>query len=206
MMSTQLRSRSAVLRDTARTRPGNCRRDDITTLVLGAKRGDQAAWDALVARFGVTIRAVARRHRLSQADQDDVAQRTWLLLVEHLHSIRDPRALAQWLATTARRECLRVLEASRREIPVDDLPAEQSDPGLVHEEAARAERGAALRRAVDVLPGRQRTLMRTLLAHPNSTFDEMSSALGIPRGSLGPTHGRCVARLRRDPHLARIVG
>lgn len=48
--------------------------------------------------------------------------------------------------------------------------------------------------------------MRMLLAEPAMNYDEVSVALGMPRGSIGPTHGRSLARLRRDPHLARAVG
>lgn len=96
------------------------RGDDPHALVSGAVRGDQRAWDLLVARYGATIRAVARRHRLSAADQEEVAQRTWLRLVQHVRSIKEPAALGGWLATTARNESIRVLSASRREVPVDE--------------------------------------------------------------------------------------
>jgi RNA polymerase sigma factor (sigma-70 family) len=186
------------------TRPR--RGDDVAALVRGAARGEQRAWGLLVARFSATIRAIARRHRLSEADQQEVAQRTWLCLVEHIESVREPAALGGWLATTARRECLRVLAASRREIPVDEPPgANRPDPISVEDVVSEAERRAALHRALDALPARQRTLMRTLLSEPALSFDDMSAALGMPRGSLGPTHGRSLARLRRDPHLARVV-
>lgn len=183
------------------------RGDDVTALVPAAARGEQRAWRLLVRRFSATIRAEARRHRLNEADQEDVAQRTWLRLLEHIESVREPAALGGWLATTARRECIRVLAASRREILVDERPiGEKSDPAAVEDAVAESERRAALHGALDGLPARQRKLMRMLLSNPALSFDEVSAALGMPRGSLGPTHGRCLARLRRDPHLARVVG
>jgi RNA polymerase sigma factor (sigma-70 family) len=181
--------------------------DDIASLVGAAVNGEQRAWNMLVLRYGAGIRAVARRHRLSEPDQDEVAQRTWLCLFEHIESVREPAAIGGWLATTARHECLRILRASRREIPVDaPSPAEPPQSNPVEDAVVEAERRAALHQAVDALPDRQRTLMRTLLREPTLSFDDVSVVLDMPRGSLGPTHGRCLTRLRQNSDLARVVG
>jgi hypothetical protein len=47
--------------------------------------------------------------------------------------------------------------------------------------------------------------MRYLLAQPDSSYDEVSAALAMPKGSIGPTRGRSLARLRGDTHLAAVV-
>jgi DNA-directed RNA polymerase specialized sigma24 family protein len=100
-----------------------------------------------------------------------------------------------------------VLAASRREVPVDEPPnADEADPSSIEDAASAAERRDALQRALAALPARQRTLMRFLLTAPASSYDEVSVALGMPRGSIGPTYGRSVARLRCDPHLASALG
>jgi RNA polymerase sigma factor (sigma-70 family) len=78
-------------------------------LVAAAAAGDQQAWDALVDRYASLLWSVARSYRLSAPDAADVVQTTWLRLVEHLGQIADPDRLPGWLATSARRECLRVL-------------------------------------------------------------------------------------------------
>ena len=78
-------------------------------LLKSAGAGDQSAWDALVDRYGGRVWAVARAHRLSSADAEDVFQVAFLRLVTHLDTIRDPGRVGAWLATTARNECLRVL-------------------------------------------------------------------------------------------------
>jgi RNA polymerase sigma factor (sigma-70 family) len=193
-------------RQTSPSRPRH-RGDDVAALVPAAARGEQRAWDLLVARYGATIRAVARRYRLSETDQDEVAQRTWLRLVEHIAQVREPAALGGWLATTARRECLSVLAASRREVVVNETPSrEQADPIATEDLASEEERRQALQRALDRLPARQRRLMHTLVAEPALSFADLSAALNMPRGSIGPTYGRSLTRLRRDRHLARIVG
>jgi RNA polymerase sigma factor (sigma-70 family) len=85
----------------------------VAELVARARDGDQRAWDALVGRYAPLVWSICHRHRLGE-DADDVAQSVWLALVGQLGAIRDPAALAGWLATTTRRECGRAARAARR--------------------------------------------------------------------------------------------
>src|SRR6478735_7964201 len=85
-------------------------------LVRAAGGGDFDAWNELVNRFAGMVWAVARRHRLSAADAADVSQTTWLRLVEQLNRIEHPDCVGGWLATTARRESLRVLRLADRQV------------------------------------------------------------------------------------------
>lgn len=165
-----------------------------------ARDGDQQAWDRLVSRYTALLWRIARAHHLSAADAGDVVQTTWLRLVEHSDRISDPTRLGGWLATTARRECLRVLRLSRRERPHPDdheafdgglPPAAPPDTGLL-----RMERDAQLWSALATLPERSRVLLRVLMADPPPSYDEVADALGMPRGSIGPTRARSLARLR----------
>src|ERR1700722_10215946 len=92
----------------------------VTELVSDAADGDSEAWDALVDRFAGTVWGVARAYRLSASDAADVSQTTWLRLVEHLDRIEQPDRIGGWLTTTARREALRVVRMSGRQIPTAD--------------------------------------------------------------------------------------
>src|SRR5690349_6704989 len=92
---------------------------EVDELVRAARAGDAAAWDALVDRYLPLVTAVIRRLRLSAADADDVNQTVWLRLVEHLDTLREPKALPGWLATTARNEGLRAIRRKGRDLPVD---------------------------------------------------------------------------------------
>ena len=165
-------------------------------LVRAAAGGDQAAWDGLVARFGRLVWSIARAYRLSSADAEEVSQTTWLRLVEHLDRIREPDHVGSWLASTARRECLRVLRAGARELPSDDeLPASGDTPGS-DDRLLREERDSALWRAFERLSARCQALLRVLMADPPPAYEEVSAALGMPIGSIGPTRARCLERLR----------
>src|ERR1700675_2359018 len=96
---------------------------NLDELVRAAAHGDQAAWATIVDRFQGLVWATSRAHRLSHADAADVAQTTWLRVVEHLDRIREPEALGGWVATTARRECLRHIRLHGREVPSDEPDA-----------------------------------------------------------------------------------
>lgn len=170
-------------------------------LVASALTGDQAAWDALVERHGGRVWAVARAHRLSTADGEDVFQVTFLKLVTHLHTIRDPTRLGAWLATTARYESLRVLRrAGRTVLAGDDNDLEEREPALVPVDAALLahERDGHLHVALGRLSERCQRLLRVLMADPEPTYAEVGVALEMPVGSIGPTRGRCLEHLRRE--------
>jgi len=171
----------------------------VTELVRAAGAGDRAAWDALVARYAGLVWAVARGHRLHGEDAADVFQTTWLRLVEQLPRIREPERVGAWLATTARRECLRVLGRSSRatatqqevlEAVPDDAPG--FDEGLV-----RAEQHEALWHHLQTSSDRCRRLLRVLVADPPLSYTEVAEVLDMPIGSIGPTRRRCLEQLRR---------
>src|ERR687888_1760875 len=110
---------------TASPAPARARLDDaeVAHLVRSAATGDHRAWEALVAEFGGMIFAIARGARLGEADAAEVSQATWTKLLERLDTLNDPARVGAWLATTARRECLRILRRARRQIPYgDDVP------------------------------------------------------------------------------------
>ncbi len=177
--------------------------------MIRATNGDKQAWDTLVERYAPLIWSICRRHRLGGADADDVGQSVWLQLVEHLGTLRDPAALPGWLATTTRRECGRVLRtahgphAARYTPNVEDIADEQT--GTAEQELLAAERRAALREAFLQLPPCDQQLIALLTQDPPAPYAKISSSLGIPVGSIGPTRGRCLDRLRRHPALAALI-
>jgi RNA polymerase sigma factor (sigma-70 family) len=171
----------------------------LTQLVTSAACGEDSAWDALVGEFSSLIWAVARAHRLHEADAADVAQATWLRLVEHLSRLNDPSRVGAWLATTARRECLRVLRENGRNVLVGDeaIEPESSDP-LPDDALLISERDDALRRSFSRLRASDQALLRLLAAEPRPPYEEISAALDMPIGSIGPTRQRALNRLREE--------
>jgi RNA polymerase sigma factor (sigma-70 family) len=161
------------------------------------------AWEAIVDRFSGLVWATARAHRLAPADAADVAQTTWLRLVENLDRIKDPERLGAWLATTARRECLRHIRLRGRELTTgEDALFEAPSEERVEQRLITRERNDALRRAFARISERCQALLRLLAAPEPLSYDEIGSALGMPIGAIGPTRSRCLDQLRRTPELA----
>lgn len=182
------------------------RRNVNARTVAAAARGNQMAWNEIVEQYSGMLWAVARAHRLSTGDAADVVQTSWLRLVEHLPEIRNPGGIGAWLATTARRESLRTLRRAACSEPSDQLDA-LTDSRLVEVDGRllRDERDAALWRAFEQLPARDQALLRLLTAEPASSYEEISAALKMPIGSIGPTRARAFERLRRELRRAAML-
>jgi RNA polymerase sigma factor (sigma-70 family) len=182
--------------------------DDTGLLVRSAANGDEVAWRGLVTRFSSLVWAVARAHRLSNADAADVYQTTWLRLAEHIGRIEHPDRVGAWLATAARRECLQSLRSAAKTAPTDDMDRLDTTPAVgnpteeavlaAETEREDAARAAAMWRAFSRLSGRCRELLRILMATPPPSYAEVAAALGLPLGSIGPTRARCLQRLREE--------
>jgi RNA polymerase sigma factor (sigma-70 family) len=185
---------------------------DLAETVRAAAGGDERAWGTLVARFDRTARSVARAHRLGHHDIEEVAQTTWLRLFEHIGGLHEPAAVPGWLWVTARHESLRVVRAHERERVTDDgvVPEGRVAPDDGAEATGlcaltASERRKALAAALEALSPRQRSLVRMLLVDPEVTYERISSALGLPVGSIGPTRARSFERLRRDRRLHAVL-
>ena len=186
----------------------------VTWLVDRAAAGDEQAWQEIVERYAPLLASVIRRFQLTTPEAQDVGQIVWLRLVEHLGNLREPRALPMWIITTAKREALRSLSDRRRAVPYDPLdPSWQSSPAEDTEPAAgllNAERHEALLAGLAELPARQRDLLLLLVADPPLSYAEISRRTGIPVGSIGPTRGRALERLRQTyalrDHLTNPAG
>ena len=171
----------------------------VTRLVRAAQSGDRAAWDDLFSRYVALLWSIALRHGLNESDAGDVVQTTWLRLVEHIDDVREPARIGSWLATTAQREALRCVALSRRMVLSDDEAAFDGPDRLlppVDEALLAREQAAAAQQALHALPPSWRQLVELLTQDPPPSYEEIGADLGVPIGSIGPTRGRCVKRMR----------
>jgi RNA polymerase sigma factor (sigma-70 family) len=190
--------------------------DVVAGLVRSAAGGDASAWRALVARFSGLIWSVVRAYRLRNADAADVFQTTWLRLAEYLDRIDNPARVGAWLATTARRESLRVARAGARTVPTGELDlaavgeADERSPERAvlerEQEALDARRAQLVWAEFQELSDRCQQLLRVLMAVPPPSYVEVAAALDMPVGSIGPTRGRCLRQLREKLTRRGITG
>lgn len=179
--------------------PGAEAVSDLHKVVGAAAAGSAEAWKLLVQRFGNMVIAVARSCRLSDADVAEVHQVVWLRMVENIGRIEQPERIGAWLATTAKRESLRVARMRDR-LTFDhdallqraDTTTKPVDAGTIEEERARA-----VRKAFAHLPPHCQRLLNLMAGNESMSYKEISRELSMPIGSIGPTRGRCLEHLRR---------
>ncbi|HZR51151.1 MAG TPA: sigma-70 family RNA polymerase sigma factor [Streptosporangiaceae bacterium] len=172
---------------------------DVAQLVKRAAAGDLQAWEGLVDQFARLIWSITGEFKLVESDAADVAQTTWLRLLEHIDRIEHPDRVGSWLAATARHECLRNLAAHKKVVlghDEEDLQGVAAHGPEVDERLLADERAEVVREALARLPRRWQRLLEMLMADPPASYAEISDQLGLPVGSIGPTRGRCLARLK----------
>ncbi len=170
----------------------------IAGLVSAAREGSDDALGQIVAELSPLLWQVARAAGLSSGDAEDVLQTVWMRLLSHLDGIRTSTALTAWLVVTTRREAWRVRAAGRRHLPADqDWLAALPDQGAKPEEQAIIdEQRHTLWAAIGQLSPRCQELLRIIAFVPRPDYQAVAAELGMPVGSIGPTRGRCLSKLR----------
>lgn len=170
----------------------------IADLLSEAQDGSDDALSQIVTELSPLLWQVARAAGLSSGDAEDVLQTVWMRLVSHLDGIRTSTALTAWLVVTTRRQAWRVRAAGRRQLPADqDSLAALPDLGPKPEEQAIIdEQRHTLWAAIAQLSPRCQELLRIIAFVPRPDYQAVAAKLGMPVGSIGPTRGRCLAKLR----------
>ncbi len=172
-------------------------------LLLACRRGEEAAWEALVRRYQRLIYAIPRRAGLDEDASAEVFQEVFTTLLENVAGIEQPSRLHAWLVTTARRKTWRIITRAKATRPFggdDDSTDEMNsvaDESLLADEALeRLEQQHLVRAALGDLDERCRKLLTMLFyrAEPPS-YTEIAAALGTSEGSIGPTRARCLRKL-----------
>lgn len=170
----------------------------IAGLVSEAKKGNEEALGQLVTELSPLLWQVARAAGLGADDAEDVLQTVWLRLVSHLGGIHTSGALTAWLVTTTKRESWRVRAAGRKQLPVDEgwLAGVPDQAAGSEEQAIIDDDNRRLWLAFGQLSPRCQELLRIIAFVPRPDYQAVADELGMPRGSVGPTRGRCLAKLR----------
>jgi RNA polymerase sigma factor (sigma-70 family) len=168
------------------------------TLFRSYRSGHEASMGELVALLTPILWHTVRSQRLDRESAEDVVQSSWLALVRSAESIADPQAVLQWLIVTAKREAWRVAKRADRIEPRDfaddDMVTAPRD--LPEEHVLRSDGDGRLWQHITRLPERCQALLRVIAFADRPDYAAVAKALGMPVGSIGPTRGRCLAKLR----------
>lgn len=170
-------------------------------LLSACTEGESWAWNALVERYQGLVYSIPLRANLTQEDAEDVFQMVFSRMLRYMPSIREPRALAKWLITTANRVTDDVLSRRLQELPEADLPRPIGSAAPRTREPRHDEdrliKQALIRDAVERLGGLCRKLLYLLFFDPaQPSYEQVGHRLKIPLGSVGPTRARCLKKLR----------
>src|SRR5258706_3205748 len=124
----------------------------------------------------------------------------WLRLAENLDWLNDPTGVGAWLTTAAKRECLRLIRRRNREVGTPDeffaAVVDENEPGP-EQRVTDEVMAAVLWEFVAELPGKAQELLQAVTGSERVAYADISLATGMPVGSIGPTRGRYLSRLRR---------
>jgi len=182
-------------------------------LVADAVRGEQRAWRDIVNRYQDALLRAARAWPLDDAAAHDVVQQTWMMACANLAGLREPEALGGWLHTVLRHECARLSRRRGREVPADEIGTGgagrvmlAAEPALPESEAIRNDERRAVRAALRRLRPRDRDLLALTVEQGDLGYSEVGRRLGMPVGSIGPTRGRSLTRLRGELDALGVTG
>jgi RNA polymerase sigma-70 factor (ECF subfamily) len=166
-------------------------------LVARVALGDRQAFAALLSAHQRPLSAYARRLLNDPALADDMVQETFLRLWRRADRF-DPQAsrLTTWLHRICHNLCVDALRRSQRQQPLDAME-EPSSPEGPDADRHRADRAAAVRRALVALPERQRSAL--LLCHYQGLSNrEAATILDVSVEALESLLARARRHLRKD--------
>lgn len=162
------------------SRPDHAVDSDESSLILRARSGEEAAFAALVDRYAKPILNFAWRQSGDPTEAEDVAQDVFVRAWQHLNSFNPAKAaFSTWLFQIARNASIDRLRSRKRKPaePLGGLAANPPSPEAGPDEnARRSELGAAIARAVALLPEDQRTSF-LLAEYHGQSMREIAAAM-----------------------------
>jgi RNA polymerase sigma-70 factor (ECF subfamily) len=165
-------------------------------LVRACRAGDEDAWALLVERFSRYVYAiVVQAYRLAEHDAEDVYQEVFARTYEHLDRLRSDEAIRPWIGQLTRRLAIDRLRVERREQSV--APLLDTLEGDAEQELERLEVALGVREAMATLPPHCQEILDRFFARGES-YQEISSALQLPMGTIASRISRCLTKLRQQ--------
>ena len=169
-------------------------------LIIACRRGDERAWETLIARHERLVFSIARRQGLSAADAADVMQKVFIILLQSMDRLPDDVNLGGWLTTVTRRHSWRAMARLGRELPGEKEDIAESTLLLGRRASDPIDRWETLQtmhEALNRLGERCRQLLLSLYFDPmEPSYADVAGRLKMPVGSIGPTRARCLTKLK----------
>lgn len=151
-------------------------------LVAGARLGDRAAAERLVALRGPRLLSHAARLIGDREEARDIVQEAWIEIFAGLHRLRDERAFPAWAHRIVTRRVAKSIDGAARRRRLRRASAEpqaatEEDAGALSADAR------AVRQAIQTLPPDQRATI-SLFYLEDMSVAEVAVALDAPPGTI----------------------
>jgi len=164
------------------------------------------AWDDFVDRFlGLVTHVInhtarSRSIRLTTQDFEDLAAEVFMALIEDdfavLRRFRGQCSLATYLTVVARRVVVRELLKRKTQTSLGEVAGNESDNHAGPSPEERISDREEVERLLSGLNGPEADVVR-MYHLEGKTYEEISTSVGMPTNSVGPTLSRARAKLRR---------
>lgn len=189
-------------------------RDPDAALMLRVKRGDAAAFEALVDKYKQPVMNLLYRTLPDAGEAEDLAQAVFVQVFKAAHRYRVEAKFSTWLFTIARNLCLNeIRRRSRHPAESLDLPRgpHEDPPAHQHEDVKsfsppdlllRAELEEKVEEAVRALPENQRTAL-LLCREEELSYEDIAAVLGVSVSATKSLihRARLTLRARLKPYL-----
>jgi RNA polymerase sigma-70 factor (ECF subfamily) len=166
-------------------------------LVLKARAGSQPAFESLVRRYQKPLYFLCFRYVRDHDVAADIAQRSFIRVLEKLDDLRDAQIFRSWLFRIGVNLALNHLRDHARFVEEEGSLAEETVSAApeAHTLMERGEDSDALRRAVALLPTKQRMTLE-LRVYEELSFRDIAGALDTTEGAAKVNFHYAVRRLR----------
>ena len=116
--------------------------DDDAAVVAALRRGDEAAFAALIERYGPTMLRIATSRVPTRSIAEEVVADTWLAVLEGIGGFEGRSSLKTWIFRILVNTAITRARKEVRSVPVSSLASDEDDDGPAVEPSAFGPSGA----------------------------------------------------------------
>lgn len=169
---------------------------DEVSLLRASLDGEVGAWGEIITRYKEAVFGLCLGFLRNRSDAEDITHDTFIRAYENLRRYHLEKRFSTWLFTIASNLCRNRLRHRRYHpviSPPDQIGGGGVDPAT---EVARENRGACIRKALDLLPPSYRMPM-VLRYYNDLSYQEIGVMLSLPEGTVKTRIHRAKALLKQ---------